>query len=320
MKKIFAFVAVFAFLTLPLVSFAWAPGEPIVPKEVINLVTGANSTPQDVQACHLVLLADNLVSFAVFFSTIVAAVMFAYAGILYVTASARAENLNQAKGIFGKVFLGFVFILGAWLMIDILLSVLTKEKQGFVFWSDIQCETRAERAVPLGGIETVSESGDERRETENRALLDTLNVDVNSGRCAEGQTEGCTDTAGLSARTIGYAGDTKSDCDAALGRECGIVITGGSEGGHAGGANPGSHGGGDKIDLRANDDTKDYVKKQVEAGVFTEVENPKFGEKQYVDTRTGAVWTFESKTIVGRTIEHYDVCTSNCSAPAAQGS
>jgi len=161
MRNIFAFVAVFAFLILPLVSFAaapWTPGDPIVPQEVIDLVTGKDSTPQDVQACHLVLLVDNLVRFAVFFSTIVATVMFAYAGILYVTASARADNLNQAKTIFGKVFLGFVFILGAWLIIDILLSVLTEEKRGFAFWSNIQC-VEDTRGLPPTSVQIGGDSG-----------------------------------------------------------------------------------------------------------------------------------------------------------------
>ena len=54
------------------------------------------------------------------------------------------------------------------------------------------------------------------------------------------------------------------------------------------------------------------------SGNFTKVAQPAFGSAQYVDTKTGAVWTYE-KGKPGEN-DHYDICVENCSAPAARGS
>ncbi|MFQ5540824.1 MAG: pilin [Candidatus Paceibacteria bacterium] len=291
------------FLTLPLTALAYTIGDQLVPQELVE------KAPY-LQGCDIIHLANNLIGFAVYLSVMVASVMFAYAGFLYVTAAARSDNLNQAKGIFGKVFLGLVIVLAAWLIVDIILSVFTEKDFGF--WSDIKCEEFTfVTPTDLGAIETVPI--DERLETENRALLSIVDIGVNHpNACEPGQTKECITTAGLSTRTIGYIMETKKACDATVGASCDITVTGGSEEGHAGGTNPGSHGAGDKVDLRITPNVRTYIETQVDSGAFSVVEDPIFGSAQWVDVETGAVWTDEG--------DHYDICVENCDAPAARGS
>jgi hypothetical protein len=86
--------------------------------------------------------------------------MFAYAGFLYVTAAARTENLQKAKSVFTSVLVGFVLVLGAVLIVDVVLSVLTEKDFGY--WSKIECAnwpTLGDASSnTTGGISVVSAS------------------------------------------------------------------------------------------------------------------------------------------------------------------
>ena len=70
------------------------------------------------QACDVITLIDNILKFMVAFTTVIATLMFLYAGILYVTAAAKPANIDAAKKIFTTVLFGFVIVLSAWLIID----------------------------------------------------------------------------------------------------------------------------------------------------------------------------------------------------------
>lgn len=307
MKSIGVFLAVGFVSFLPLLAFAdnWLPGRPILPQEVID------NAPNRIQACDLVHTVDHLLDFGIYLAAMVATIMFVYAGFLYVTASARQENISQAKNIFGKVFMGFVIILIAWLIVSIILHVFTD--RDLAFWSDIDCPpiplTQQEIQTGRGEVQVAVMNND--LETANRRRLALLGVGVNNeNACQPGETRNCTSTEGISAGAIIYAGDVKEDC----GRTCEVTITGGSEGGHAGDVpgtpqvegGPGTHGAGDKIDFRTSPGLTRWVGEQEESGRFVRRDNPAFGEEQWVDTRTGAVWTRESDP------PHFDVCVSNC--------
>ncbi|MEK7613776.1 MAG: pilin [Patescibacteria group bacterium] len=314
MKKALIFLGVFLFLLAPGVVFAESFLGPIVPVEI------QEGGPY-LQGCDLVKLFDSALKFAVGFATMVATLMFAYAGFLYVTAASKPENLNQAKSVFGNVFTGFIIILIAWLVVDLIMSVFVDEKK-IGPWNQISCVERpAQPYYPDSGTIDSSLPGDQTQwtlEDQQRAKLAAAGVQWNNSPCTGGATTGCTNLARTSSDTIDYVIETKKQCDSATGSSCQVVVSGGSEGGHAGGSNPGSHGAGDKVDLRATPDLNSYVDKQITAGTFTKVEDPKFGESQYIDTKTGSVWTYE-KGDSGE-YDHYDICTSNCAAPAAQGS
>lgn len=238
MKKILAMLGLVAALGLPALAFAADFTGPIVPQDFVTRGT-------TLQACDLVTLADNIVKFAIFAGTLVATLMFLYAGFLYVTASADSGNIDKAKKIFTDALIGFVFILGAWLIIDTLLHVFVGAKLGP--WNKIECVNLSSDYSPStnGGV-TSGSPQTTGSETDNRLALAGCGVSVNKSACAAGVTYqstsgGCTSVGGLQSQTIGEACSVAQSCAG-----CKVEITGGSEAGHS---PTGAHPDGTAIDV-----------------------------------------------------------------------
>ncbi len=134
MKKL---LLIFGAFFLPIVSLAVDPltllggtGDGLVPSRGIE--------GYFYRACDLITLSNNVINFGVAFSVIVATLMFAYAGILYVTAAgAGTEQIKKAHKVFTNVFVGLLLVLLAWLIVNILFSVLSG--RGLAEWSQIDC-------------------------------------------------------------------------------------------------------------------------------------------------------------------------------------
>jgi hypothetical protein len=78
-------------------------------------------------------MANNIIDFAVAFSVIVATIMFAYGGVLYVTGAAGGEaQIKKAHKVLLNAILGILIVLLAWLLVNIVVSVLTNN--GVDFW------------------------------------------------------------------------------------------------------------------------------------------------------------------------------------------
>lgn len=73
---------------------------------------------------HLVLLVQNLINMLIFFSTFLATAAFAYAGITLLASGGKESAKTKAKEIFRKVLIGYLWILGAWLLVYTITSVL----------------------------------------------------------------------------------------------------------------------------------------------------------------------------------------------------
>ncbi len=134
MKKALAFLGALVLVGAPLAVFAADSFlGPIVPDSFYD------KGPY-LRACDLVTLFDNVAKFAVGFTVFVATLMFAYAGFLYVTASAAPKNIESAHKIFGDVALGLFWVLAAWLVVSIIMNVLGNQNIfGRLPWNQIQC-------------------------------------------------------------------------------------------------------------------------------------------------------------------------------------
>jgi len=71
---------------------------------------------------HIVKLAQNIVNFLIAFSVVIATLMFTYAGFLYLTAGGNPSRLEKAHKIFINVGIGFVFVLGAFLIVKLVMD------------------------------------------------------------------------------------------------------------------------------------------------------------------------------------------------------
>lgn len=95
--------------------------------------------------CEFIKLVQNLINFAIFLGIMATALLFMWAGFLYITNGGSSENISKAKKIFKAVVWGFVAILGGWLLVDTLMKSLTGGKFGF--WNKFDCV--AQQARPL---------------------------------------------------------------------------------------------------------------------------------------------------------------------------
>ncbi|HED37915.1 MAG TPA: hypothetical protein ENI76_06695 [Ignavibacteria bacterium] len=111
--------------TLPGVSYAQAGG--LVP-----------CNGPDCNLCDVAKLAENSISFIVQISFVISALLFTYAGFLFLTAGADSGKVSSARKIFTNTIIGIVIILTAWLVVNVILTVLTG--QGVNPFTKVLCE------------------------------------------------------------------------------------------------------------------------------------------------------------------------------------
>ncbi len=105
-------VSVFIF-SIPTFVFGWRPGDPIVP--CAGSTVGLND--HDCTYGDFIRLGSNIISYLTLLSIPLAAIAFAWAGVRFLTARGDEAKVKKAKDLFGKVLLGFVFVLTAWLIV-----------------------------------------------------------------------------------------------------------------------------------------------------------------------------------------------------------
>ena len=91
-------------------------------------VNGAQITPtcgqyNDCGYDDLLKLVNNFINWIIMISAPVAAGVFAWAGITYMTTGV-SDKKSYAKSMMTKVFIGFVIILAAWLIVTTITNVL----------------------------------------------------------------------------------------------------------------------------------------------------------------------------------------------------
>ena len=79
---------------------------------------------EECRFCDLQVLALNILNFLVLATTIVAALMFLNAGVLYIMSSANPGNIAKAHKIFGTTLVGMIIVFAAWLIINQIMVIL----------------------------------------------------------------------------------------------------------------------------------------------------------------------------------------------------
>jgi hypothetical protein len=72
--------------------------------------------------CYLGSLAQESLNFAVYFTVFVATLLFVFAGFKYITAGGDTGKISDATSIFGKVIVGLIIVLVAWLVVDTIMK------------------------------------------------------------------------------------------------------------------------------------------------------------------------------------------------------
>ncbi len=120
--KIIISLFIFLMLAIPLFSFAAEnPDSGLIPCGRSD-TNGNITNPCDFAG--FMELINNVIQFLLFKMAVpIAAIMFAYAGVLLVTAGG-GEAKTKAKHIFGNVVFGLVIAIAAWLIVRTILSIL----------------------------------------------------------------------------------------------------------------------------------------------------------------------------------------------------
>ncbi len=117
-------------LSAPLLGLAaWNPAASLVPSCNSTLGTRADGSYGYTDECnwaYLLALANNILQFLVFLAVPIAAICFAYAGWLYLSAMGNSGQISRAHSIFLNVFIGLVIVLVAWLVVDELFKALVQ--------------------------------------------------------------------------------------------------------------------------------------------------------------------------------------------------
>jgi len=112
-KKIFIFLLIFLFLLAPALSLAAG----LVPCDNVTNKCDFNQFMNLVNIIIKFILVDMVIP--------IAAIMFAYAGFLLVTAGGEAAGARtKAKSIFTNAVLGLIIAVAAWLIVRTILSIL----------------------------------------------------------------------------------------------------------------------------------------------------------------------------------------------------
>lgn len=105
MKRLFTFVSSFALFLLPFVVKAQDTG--LIPCE------GA-----DCQTCHVIELGQNVITFLAGLAVSVATLMFAFAGIKYLTSRGKEGEISSAKNMMTNAVVGIVIIFASWVIVN----------------------------------------------------------------------------------------------------------------------------------------------------------------------------------------------------------
>ena len=153
MKSLIIFaniVLLVVFVAAPFVAQAvWVPGDTLVPcgydlddngkidspSALRDVAVGEVRDQEKLQgklqeACDfngIIQLANNIISVGIYLAVLIAVAMFAYAGFLYLTSVGDTGKMKEAHTIFTNAAYGFIFVLGAWLIVTLILSALVRE-------------------------------------------------------------------------------------------------------------------------------------------------------------------------------------------------
>ena len=124
-KKIFSFVSLFLFLVLILAPVVSHGQTTAGTSGIVTVCKGSDGSdvPCDSFA-QLVGAVMTVVKFAVSFALFFSVVILARAGWIYMNSGGSPGELKKAHAMFGKVIWGIAWVLGAWLVVNLIVTTL----------------------------------------------------------------------------------------------------------------------------------------------------------------------------------------------------
>ena len=96
-----------------------------------------SKTQKACTVCDIAKLAQNVLTTGIYIAVFLSAILFVWAGGLYLTSAANPSGVTKARSLFFNVFVGLLIILGAWVVIDTLMRVLVGSPHQIGPWFSI---------------------------------------------------------------------------------------------------------------------------------------------------------------------------------------
>ncbi|MEM9336534.1 MAG: pilin [Patescibacteria group bacterium] len=230
--------------------------------------------------CNLVSMGNVFVSWLIGILFLLVAVVMAVAGIKLVISAGDVSAREYAKDRFASAIIGLIIVLAAWLVVDTLFRVLLPGDQGTITgygpWQQVQCQTQTVSVqffvgagvdeqsflddpteaptdfVPGEVSEGQLQHDEALSQLQNAGIVVTSTQGPSGVRTDCTGIDRCTTLGGINEDTVNQTLNIRNACPT-----CNIVVTGATEGGHAGGDF--SHANGYKIDLDDNPALDNYL-------------------------------------------------------------
>ena len=219
----------------------------------------------DCNACHFILLGQNILNFFIIIAAFIAGLVAAAAGLTMASSGGDTGKLSKGKDMLKSAVVGIIILLAAWLIVDTVMKTLVDPEKLGRPWNQIECveqmpdtETAPDELPPQ--LPAVPDTPATARLTQGEALsrLSAFGINLKDGASL----------AGVRPHVIEEVIELKQACD------CDVLITEGTAGQHAQGTY--SHANGYKLDLRTFDNPElvTYVRSLPSAGSWTDGTTP----------------------------------------------
>ena len=182
-----SFVIVFGFIFSD-VGDAFAQG--LVP------VGTENYSPQGYGTCELVELVNNVIAFLFTIASLIAVIVFVYAGFLLVSSRGNVAQIEKAKGLFSNAIIGFIIMLSAFLIVNTIMSMLLGSDSPVLNWKKIECSYANEPGEATFGIDLSSNEYEV-------SVGDGSTVTVTTGTGKDVQATACDDSQMVTTNFLG---------------------------------------------------------------------------------------------------------------------
>jgi len=265
----------------------------LAPKEVVLADGFVTCSGPDCSFCNLVSMANTVIKWLFGVIVMIFVFLMVVSGFGLVTSGGNQSELESAKSKFTNAIIGVLIVASAWLLVDTIMKVLLDSgsgsegtldhmSTGWGPWHNIECSEQVTlHDFSRNGSDTslvnddpslppppppVSPPAGPGQYTHEEALaaLSVANISVvSSGNCTDKTKKTCTSLDGVQKNSI----QRLIEFQQAYGSP--IIITGGTEVGHAAGTY--SHSNGYKIDLKQTTSLNEYIKSN-----FTDIGGNKY--------------------------------------------
>ncbi len=110
-------------------------------------------------ACDFVVMAQNIMKWFVAISASIVALVFALGGMKMVMSAGNTGAVSEAKEMMTNSVIGFLILLGAWLIVNTVLMTVMSDGKGIEVWGEIQCVPNPTMTATNTGGGSVTNTG-----------------------------------------------------------------------------------------------------------------------------------------------------------------